>query len=159
MLELYKQAAEMEHVRAQELYGEFAFGELEWERYLWMGRAVAQGHSANFFCDSVLRLLPSFERGELGRILHTVVPSIQRHLEAEKPTKKVFGHRGSREEMANLQRMIQLHKTMLASARQAITCWSIVGLRCGLVKDVRVMIAKMVWEEAWRWSRVKKGTI
>jgi hypothetical protein len=25
------------------------------------------------------------------------------------------------------------------------------GRRLGVVKDVRVMIAKMLWEEAWRW--------
>jgi hypothetical protein len=30
-----------------------------------------------------------------------------------------------------------------------------VARRCRVVKDMRVMIAKMAWIEVWRWSRVE----
>jgi hypothetical protein len=48
---------------------------------------------------------------------------------------------------------------MLRRARDAVACWSIVGIRRGLVKDVRVMIAKMAWEEPWQWSEKAYGDI
>jgi hypothetical protein len=47
-------------------------------------------------------------------------------------------------------RVKELHEAMLFRARKAIVCWSAVGVRLGVVKDVRVMIAKMAWEP-WRW--------
>jgi hypothetical protein len=42
---------------------------------------------------------------------------------------------------------------MLGRAREAIKCWSMAGRRVGVVKDMRVMISKMAWEEAWRWGQ------
>jgi hypothetical protein len=51
-----------------------------------------------------------------------------------------------------LGRVGELHAAMLGRARRAIDCWSVAALRCGVVKDVRVMIAKMAWAEAWRWG-------
>jgi hypothetical protein len=53
--------------------------------------------------------------------------------------------------VAQLERVIELHAAMLGRARRAMVCWSMAGRRLGVVKDVRVMIAKMLWEEAWRW--------
>lgn len=35
---------------------------------------------------------------------------------------------------------------------RAISCWSIVGKRCGLVKDMRVFIAKLLWEHMICWA-------
>ncbi len=43
-LEMYNEAAELGHVEAQVSYGQHAFGENDWQRYLWWGRAAAQGH-------------------------------------------------------------------------------------------------------------------
>lgn len=42
-------------------------------------------------------------------------------------------------------------KASKALALTAIMCWSMVGRRLGVVKDMRVMIAKMVWEESRVW--------
>jgi hypothetical protein len=52
-----------------------------------------------------------------------------------------------------LRRVLELHDAVAVRAKQAIACWSVVGERLGLVKDVRVLIAKMAWKEAWLWSR------
>jgi TPR repeat protein len=67
-IELYRQAAEMEHPLGQLSYGEEAFGELDWERYYWLIRAAVRRYGS--ICHAVERLLPSFERGGNGRILH-----------------------------------------------------------------------------------------
>jgi hypothetical protein len=52
--------------------------------------------------------------------------------------------------------VIALHTVMLCQARAAIDCWSVVGRRCVVAKDVRVLIAKMAWEEPWRWGATDK---
>jgi TPR repeat protein len=81
--ELYRQAAELEHSYAQWFYGGSAFGEHDWERFSWWGRAALHGCSVTFFCASILRLLRLFAKGELGRILFTVAPLIGSNISVE----------------------------------------------------------------------------
>jgi hypothetical protein len=50
------------------------------------------------------------------------------------------------------QRVLELHGQLLGRARSAIDCWSVAARRLGVAKDIRVMIAKMAWEEVWRWG-------
>jgi TPR repeat protein len=153
-IELFRQAAELGYPSAQHRYGKEAFGELDWERYHWWGRAAAKGISAPSFCFAVVDLLASFESGEHGRILHMVAPLIAEHLDVEK--QEVFGIRMEQSSVAELQRVIELHEAMLDRARVAIACWSVVGRRCGVVKDIRVMISRMAWEEPWRWAELEQ---
>jgi hypothetical protein len=134
-LELFKYAAELDCCGAQSSYGDLAYGSLDWERYYWLGRASLRDSTP--FWEIVFQVLPSFEKGEKSRILHTVVQFIK-----EDP--KWRGRVGR----PKLQRMLDLHEAILDRARLAIACWSVVDRRCGVAKDIRVMIAKMVWEEA-----------
>jgi hypothetical protein len=48
--------------------------------------------------------------------------------------------------------VLALYDLMLSRARQAIQCWSMAGRRLAVAKDIQVLIAKMMWEEAWRWG-------
>jgi TPR repeat protein len=146
-LELFRFAAECGRSDAQFWYGLRGFGEFDWERYYWQGLAALRG-SCSGWVAAVLRLLLSFERGEYGRILHTVALLIPLRLGVP----KVLSHGPSKSELEGLQRVLGLQSAMLNRTRRAVACWSVVGLRCGLVKDVRVMIAKMVWQEPWHWS-------
>jgi hypothetical protein len=68
----------------------------------------------------------------------------------------MFTHSVSEVKMLIVERLLELHKAMLARARRAIDCWSMAGRRCGVVKDMRVVIAKMAWEEAWQWGEKKE---
>jgi hypothetical protein len=140
---LYKSAAEMDLKEAMDDYGALAFGALDWERYLWWGRAIERGRFVPEFSRSVVRLLPSFEKGENGRILHTAAPMIRGMLE-KRP--------GNWGELESLERTMQVHNAMLLRARHAVDCWSMAGRRLRVVKDMRVMIAKMAWAEVWRWG-------
>jgi hypothetical protein len=72
-IELYRQAAELEDVCSQHTYGQLAFGELDWRRYHWWAKAFHRDHSADFSKD-IWKLLPHFEKRELGRILYIVAP-------------------------------------------------------------------------------------
>ncbi len=38
------------------------------------------------------------------------------------------------------------YKDQLKSARAAVNAWVFVGMRCGVVKDVRKLISQMIWE-------------
>jgi hypothetical protein len=54
--------------------------------------------------------------------------------------------------LQKLGRVLHLHEAMVARAKRAIECWSMAARRCGVVKDMRVMIAKKAWAEPWQWG-------
>jgi TPR repeat protein len=146
-VEAFRLAAELEFREAQYRYGELAFGEHDWERYHWWIRAKGRAHRE--LLSQVIRLLPLFERGEHGRILHIVGPVIANGLDA---VGQWFGIALPEDEVAKLKRVIELHGAMLECARRAIDCWSMAARRIRVVKEMRAMIAKMLWEEPWQWG-------
>jgi TPR repeat protein len=146
--ELYKCAAELEHVVAQYAVG-VSYDSSKWERFYWCGRASTRGFRRRQFCIDVLEKLPSFERGEMARILHTAAPAVRIVIVEHKDHADEPLAAG---EVKQLQRVLELHDAMLGRARRAMDCWSLVGLRLGVVKDIRIVIAKMAWEEPWRWG-------
>jgi hypothetical protein len=149
-IELFHEAAQLGSAAAQFFYGETAFGDHDWQRYHWWGCAAARGFGSGLFCAAILRLLPSFESGELGGILHEVAPVLRQHpgVTALNASDVPF----SFPDLLKFDRVVELHEAMLDRARQAIACWSVCGRRRGVVKDMRVVIAKMAWEEVWRWG-------
>jgi hypothetical protein len=149
-LALLEEAAALDHSYAQHILGKLAYGAHDWRRFYWWGRAVKRNFGPKSFCSATVQLLPSFETGECGRILHTVGPVLKEALEGGRG--KAFGGVLEENVFEQLRRVVELHDAMLGRARQAIDCWSMAGRRCGVVKDIRVMIAKMAWEEAWCWS-------
>jgi hypothetical protein len=149
-LELFKEAAELGAQGAQFMYGDIAFGRLDWERYFWWGLSSSCPFYGQQFCEGTLRLVPSFESGSLGRVLHTVAPVFRKSVNVAQ--REMFGTRLQEIPLRMCLRLIELHDAMLERARQAIDCWSMAGRRHSVVKDMRVMIAKMAWEEVWRWG-------
>jgi hypothetical protein len=147
--ELMRQAAELELPGAMYFYGN-EFSEYGWERYHWRWRAASRGYLSYTFSHAVLRLLAEFEASEKGRLLAIAAPLISVNLDVE--GRQIFACPLQPLEIEKLQRVVELHRLMLERARRAIACWSIVGLRRRMVKDVRVTIAKMAWEEAWQWG-------
>jgi hypothetical protein len=148
--ELFRLSAECEYPLAQFHLGRFSYGDLDWERYYWWGRAEHRAFNGDFFRRSIYELAPLFERGEHGRILHTVGPVIRKHLDVAERT--LFTVTESEEHIQQCQRVLELYDAMLGRARAAIDCWTLVGLRCGVVKDIRIVTAKMAWEQAWLWG-------
>jgi hypothetical protein len=141
--ELYRESAELESPLGQFRFGKFAFGPKDWERYLWWGRAATRGHEKWTFLKAVDELLPAFEKGELGRVLHAVAQVIR--ATAIVARNEVVGFCVGRDSFEKYVHLLGMHDEMMNGAREAIACWSIVGRRCGVVKDIRLVIAKVAW--------------
>jgi TPR repeat protein len=145
-VELYKEAALLLDPSALYYYGLLGFGPLDAERYHWWSLAVSRGFGQA--CRlGIIALLPSFEDGENGRILQVAGPVLK--ADPGLPKMNPFCQWNPNEKEQAL-RVIELYETVLGFAQQTITCWGLVGRRCRVVKDIRVMISKMVWEETWR---------
>jgi hypothetical protein len=159
VIELIRRAAELNHQRAQVDYGHAAFGAAAWERYFWWSQAAEDGYGSYDLCVGAAQLLPSFECGECGRILSTAAPVMRNNREKWRTGQETFREAINRDHytVSQLERVFELHAAMLGRTRSAIDCWSMAGWRCGVMKDMRVMIAKMLWEETWRWGEKEKA--
>jgi TPR repeat protein len=147
--ELIRRAAELQQGDAQYRHGLLAYGGLDWRRYVWWGRASLGGCNERAFYFAVVALVPAFEEGKHVRILHTVAPVVRKGLDA---TRTTASRCIQAEEVEELCRVMELHEELLGRARRAIACWSVVGQRVGVAKDMRMTIAKLAWDEAWRWG-------
>jgi hypothetical protein len=154
--ELIREAAELNSPPAMFAWGKIEFEGLDWQRFHWQVRAVDLGVSGDALWRDVAQLLPSFESCERGRILHTVAPALTRCRNSA--NLRIFGCRVESTAFQKVDRMLALHGEMLGRARRAIACWSSAGIRCGVVKDVRVLIAKLAWEEPWKWGEKRTET-
>jgi hypothetical protein len=147
---LYKQSAELGFPPAEFAYGQIGFA-FSWELFHWYARAAAHGFNRRFFGDTVAATVPSFEKGENAKILLTVAPLIRANLDVAGRT--LLGKSFSSERIDQLQRVVKLQDNLLRRVTRAIMCWSQVARRLRVVKDIRVMIAKMAWEDAWAWGK------
>jgi hypothetical protein len=94
--------------------------------------------------------VPSFERGENGRILHIAAPVLRRS--ADVGRRILTGLRFPESVVQEMESIVGLREAMFERAKQAINCWSMVGQRWGVVEDVRIMISRLAWAEMWRWN-------
>jgi hypothetical protein len=147
-IELFREAAHLGSRAAQRMYGELAYGERDWQRYHWWARSWRHLLTTPM-CLAMSALLPLFEQGQHSRIVHEVAPVIRRNLEAN--LADGFIEEGTAQE---LRRVLKVHDAMTSRAKEAVACWSMCALRLGVMKDMRVVIAKLVWAEPWRWSGI-----
>jgi hypothetical protein len=48
--------------------------------------------------------------------------------------------------LALAKQAVELFDYLCIAARKSIDTWSLIGKRLGVVKDIRLLIAKMIWE-------------
>jgi hypothetical protein len=147
-IDLFRQSAELGDAAAQGMYAEIGFGKFDWQRFHWWARASRRS-LAGYFCSAVCDLAPLFQQGQHSRIVHEVAPVIRKNLDSD-----VASYRIEEPMARELRRVLKVHEVMTARGRDAIACWSMCALRLGMVKDMRVVIAMLVWAEPWRWSGI-----
>jgi TPR repeat protein len=148
-MELFRAAAELGCPLGMHYHGQFGFDEDDWQRYYWWERSISSGvlkssGSITWF------LLQSFDVRK-SRLLHAVAPLLRGHLDV--PKRQLLGRNLHEADVETLQGFLRSHGAMLRRARRAITCWSLTARRLAIAKDIRVMIAKMAWEEVWLWGQ------
>jgi hypothetical protein len=109
----------------------------------WFGRA-ANGETCSFL-EALRDQIYKFSFG----IGHAGVFGIGRVLkeQVDKEERTIFGRANLfafYNEPAN--RAVQFYELQLQSYRKAVNSWTIVGLRNRVVKDIRKMIGKMIWD-------------
>jgi hypothetical protein len=152
-LALCKQAAVLGHRRAQYAFGDRAFDSSNWERYHWWGLSAAQGNlvAIESLAEAAVGQLRDWEHGiasgrvlfEIGRVCHGQVAV---------RSGSVFGTLVQAAQFCALERSVMLFESWCMAARRAIRCWIWMSRQKGVVKDIRQLIAKILWAGRAAWS-------
>jgi hypothetical protein len=147
-LELLKGAAELYHTKAMFRYG---WAQERGERYCWWALGATRcHHKAIATLEMAARShLDAVRAGGCGRICFEIGAACHAHFDRKRRT--LFGH-GPQHGMASMRETVRLYRCTCAKARAAIACWACMARLSGVVKDVRQMIAHMLWDEKAAWG-------
>ncbi len=133
-------AAELGELNAVGEYG-LSFGEFDPERWLWLGRAALRGYFTNF-----LELFPKqiLERSSPVK-LFLIGRALKGNVDVE--NQRIFGVKFDFIIVTDVsQRAVNFYMCQVESARLAVDAWVVIGKRLGVVKDIRRVIASLIWD-------------
>ncbi len=153
---VWREAAELGQAKSQSSFGQLAFPAGDWQRYRWMGRVAVSGYTEviDFLVEAADKMLKLFEEGSVsGRVVFELGSVFSGLVDIDDET---FGWYDE-DEVEGPHRCIQLHGEWCNAAKRAIECWLVVGSRLGVMKDIQLMIARLLWVERADWSIAKLG--
>ncbi len=137
-------ASEFGHARAM-VCAAMLFDKDGPQRFFWLGRAAATGLSF-YFLKEMSDQIHNFSSG-IGRakVVFAIGRTLKGQIDNEKRT--IFG-KGYRFDayIGPANQALHFYEFQLQSYRTAVDCWTIIGLRNGIVRDIRKMIGKMIWD-------------
>ncbi len=156
--ELTKEAAELGDAEAQFEHGQCAFGEDEWQRYFWWRRARARGFKLTYWHlgEPAQKQMRRFDNGaRSGRVIYEIGATCQVIHVPRKVEER------QRDWITSIDRTLALYDKWHAAVWRALNCWIWIAIGKGVAKDMRRMIAWLVWEgrEAWFVQKPNKWLV
>jgi hypothetical protein len=115
------------------------------QRFVWFGRAAVSGYPISFvkkMCDHVCNF--NRKAGD-AKVVFVIGRALKGHISNEKRT--IFGDGWKFDtyiEPAN--QALHFYECQLQSYRKAVDSWTVIGLKNNVVKDIRKMMGKMIWD-------------
>ncbi len=137
-------AAELGHVVAAVDIG-LLLGGSDPDSWLWFGRAALRGLPHFFlayFCEQVEQF---FSGSGNATVVFLIGRALKGNIDLEK--KQIFGGRYDFDScIGPANQAVAFYASQIKSAHVAVDTWTIVATRLHLIKDMRILIGKMVWE-------------
>ncbi len=154
---LVLEAAHLGERRAQFHLGVNEFTWSDWQRYHWWGKAATRKHevATASLTSAAVEQLKCWDDGICsGRVLFELGSALKEHVDVASQT--CFEKSANDEELTAMCRCAKLYDEWCNEAKAAIACWIVIGRRLSVVKDVRQVIARMLWKERATWSIARK---
>jgi hypothetical protein len=117
------------------------------QKFLWLGKAATFSNAIQFMSEMEDRMR-DFHSGTGGH--PNVVFAIGRALKGQinGETRTIFGNaRGFETYITSANQAVDFYEVQLESCRKAVDVWIVVAVRNNVVRDIRKMIAMMIWDE------------
>jgi TPR repeat protein len=138
-------AAELGDVNAMVHVGEL-FDKDDPQRFVCFGRAAAANGYSFHFLNEMSDKICNFSFGSgSAEVVFVIGRALRGHIDNEK--RKIFGtDYRSDAHIGPANQALRFYIFQLQCYRKAVDSWTIVGLRNNVVKDIRKMIGKMIWD-------------
>jgi hypothetical protein len=115
------------------------------QRWRWWGRAAALGNSWNFLCyfDDQVEL---FNTGSgSAAVMFAIGQALQGHVNEDART--IFNDAYDFDSwIGPAKQAISFYEAQIKATKDAMRAWTLVGIKLKVVKDVRKLIAKLIWD-------------
>jgi hypothetical protein len=142
--ENYLLASELGHVSAMIELGRL-IGESDPQRWRWWGRAAALGDSSWFLLDFAEQV-DSFNSGSgSAAVLFEIGRALQGHVSEQDRT--IFKDEDDFDlHISPAKQAIAFYESQIKATKAAMRAWTQVGIKLKVVKDVRKLIARLIWD-------------
>jgi TPR repeat protein len=145
---LFRLAAELGLAEAQLRFGLFCYDANNWQRYRWWGEGSVRGsHSAR-------RALLRAALIQGGRVDADTRVVFELGAWLARLGRDGIARNATAQEKVAVKLCVEFHDKCCDAARAAARCWLLVAKRLGVSKDMRLLIARLIWEQRGDWSRV-----
>jgi hypothetical protein len=111
------------------------------ERWRWHGKLARSGNDKFRF----LSFFAAQVNSGSGAVVFAIGRALNGHVNDQART--IFNNEWSFDQLIGpANQAIAFYKSQLDACRKAIFAWSLVGIRLGVVKDIRIVIGKLVWD-------------
>ncbi len=153
-LQLFREAAKMDHVLSQHYLAVRGYEARHPKRYKWFGLAAANGNgdSRDLLVAAAAEQVAQWEEGvDCATLVTAIGAACKGHVDVE--MRCVFVAAMSAEEAAAVANAVELSAGAAALARDAVLLWLCFAERMGGFKDPAQMIAKLLWAERSAWCQ------
>ncbi len=148
-LQLWQEAAEMGHWMAQFEHAMHAFEYEDLQRFVWLRRSAMQGHRGAFtrMIDALTGMLRRRDKNrtmfEIGAAM-AMVDYWRTELR-------------NKDSLAAANEALKRYEYWCREAKRGVLCWIWLARQLKVAKDIRLMIADLIWERRSAWSETSVG--
>ncbi len=120
------------------------------EQFQWLRRAAIQNrnrHAGKILTGCVVEQLRLYDEGGSGRVVFEIGAAL--------PAMDAWEEDILSGSAADGERAIELHSRWCAEAKRGVVCWLWLSRILGVAKDIRLLIADLIWDERAAWSERK----
>jgi TPR repeat protein len=142
--ENFLRASQLGHVMAMRWFGEM-LGASDPQRWRWWGCAAALGASSVFVCNFALQVVLLNSGSGSAAVMFAIGEALQGRVNEEART--IFKSAYDFDSLIGpAKQAIAFYEAQLQATKDAMRAWCLVGIHFNVVKDVRKLIAKLIWD-------------
>jgi TPR repeat protein len=142
--ESFFHSSELEHVYAMVSLGQL-LGASDPQRWRWWGCAAALGASSVFVCNFALQVVLFNSGSGSAAVMFAIGEALQGRVNEEART--IFKSAYDFDSLIGpAKQAIAFYEAQIKATKDAMRAWTLVGIHFKVVKDVRKLIAKLIWD-------------
>jgi|JI10StandDraft_1071094.scaffolds.fasta_scaffold461144_2 hypothetical protein len=127
-----------------ERYGDL-FDDDDTRKWLWWGESARLGNPSSFLMYFGLQVQKlNYGAGKFAAAVFAIGRAVKGHIHAE--SKEIFGEEKHVSSVDLAQQAIEFFDKQWQMYQKAVDTWSIVAIRLHVVRDIRLLIARIVWD-------------